>query len=378
MKKKILIFSTSRADFNYTFKIFSILKKKFITKFVITGTHFSKFSSLDYVLKISKKKDFIFLSKKKRNDFHSKDRIQYYEELINPTYKILKKFNPDLVILLGDRFELMSIAQLSVLLKIPICHFYGGETKSYYNIDTQIRNAITKMSHLHFTSSEFAKKNLISFGENKKNIFSVGKFHISNDNLKQKNSIPAFKKIKDKKFALVTFHPISICRKTTLNEIENLINALKFFKDIIFIWCGLNSDPGNDLIYKKINNLCKNNKNHLFLRKGFGGNNFYVALEKCQFFIGNSSSIFLECAELNVPAINVGVRQQGRLLSKNIFSIPSKKNLLINIIKKILKLKKTKNVLNKTKIENSKKTIINQIHLFLKKNKVDNLLKKDK
>ena len=86
--KKIIIFSTSRADFNYTYKIFSILKK-FITKFVITGTHFSKFSSLDYVLKISKKKDFIFL-KKKRNDFHSKDRIRYYEELINPTYKILK------------------------------------------------------------------------------------------------------------------------------------------------------------------------------------------------------------------------------------------------------------------------------------------------
>ena len=85
---------------------------------------------------------------------------------------------------------------------------------------------------------------------------------------------------------------------------------------------------GNDLIYKKINNLCKNNKNHLFLRTGFGGNKFYIALEKCQFFIGNSSSIFLECAELNVPAINVGVRQQGRHLSKNIFSIPSKKKFI--------------------------------------------------
>lgn len=377
MIKKIAIFSTSRADYNYTYHIFKILKKKFKTKLIVTGTHFSKLSNLDYIKKDSKKFNYIFLGKKKTSDRTSEDQINNIFHTNIKIFNFLKKNKTDLVILFGDRYELLGVASICVFLRIPICHFYGGETNCYMNIDTQVRNALTKMSHIHFTSSHFAKKNILFYGEKNKNIFVAGKLKPNinyNDNIKF--DIPILNKIIKSDYAIVTFHSINLDKKKTLSEIKSLLNALKKFKKINFIWSGYNSDPENYVIIDQVNKFRKKNRNHIILKQGVGGKQFYHLIKKSKFFIGNSSSIFLDCSALKVPAINVGDRQKGRFHDEGIYSISANKKIITETIYKLLK-KKNFNLIDKNiYFDENELLIIKRIKAFLARKKIDQLSKK--
>jgi GDP/UDP-N,N'-diacetylbacillosamine 2-epimerase (hydrolysing) len=378
LKKKIFIFSTSRADYNYTFNIFKILKFFFKCKFIITGTHYSLLSKLDYLKTDSRKNKYIFLHKKKTKDLSSFDQVKNILQTNNKVYDFLIKKKPDLVVLFGDRYEILGIASACVFLKIPLCHFYGGETKDYMNLDTQVRNAVTKMSHLHFVSSNFSKQNVLHYGENRKSVFVVGKIRQhKNIYSKIKFSNPLLNEIIKTDYAIVTFHSINLDKKKTLDEIQNLLDSFKEFKKINFIWCGFNSDPENYIVIDKITKFCKRNINHYLLKHGIGGEQFYTFIKKSKFFIGNSSSIFLDCPTLGVPAINVGVRQKGRPLENGIYSVAAKKNSIAKIIKKILKKNKKIYYKENIHLNESKKLIIKTIYEFLKRKKIDQLAKKD-
>ena len=160
------------------------------------------------------------------------------------------------VILLGDRYEILSIASIAKIYNVPIIHIHGGES-TYSLIDESIRHSITKLSCLHFTAHENYKQRLIKMGENPKNIFTFGGLGASSI---KKSKILSLSKIEKKlnlnlkkKFCLVTFHPITLDVKQTTIEFSNLLKALNKFKDIIFIF----TSPNIDVDYLKILKLIK-------------------------------------------------------------------------------------------------------------------------
>ncbi len=329
-KNKICIFTTSRADFGLLRHfINNISKQNKIKSFVIaTGTHLEK--KHGYTIREIEKENIkvhkkikIFLdgdTPKKMSKSIAIGMIKYN--------KILEEINPDLVVVLGDRYELLPICYSSTFLNIPIAHFNGGET-SEGSIDDVIRHCVTKMSHLHFVSTDIYKKKVLNMGEAPNRVFNIGSLSVENVNksiIYKKEFV--YKKLNiqnNKKFFLATYHPSTLDLKNSLIEIENLMKTLKMYKKFDIIFTGTNADTKSQSIKNIIMKYIKKS-NHMKYFDSLGSNLYLSAMKYCECVIGNSSSGILESPTLKKPVINIGNRQKGRLKAKNI--IDCKKNTL--------------------------------------------------
>ena len=213
--KKILLFTFSRADFGYLNPLIYSLKKnkKFKLELVVSGTHLDKeFGKSVKELKLNNVKYNYQIKLNFKNDT-PKEITNIFAQLTKLTNNLLNKAKPDLIILFGDRIELLAVASASIIYKIPIAHIYGGEI-TQGSIDDAIRNAITKLSHLHFVRKNEFKNRLIQLGEAKNNIHVIG--NLSEENFKKLNILNKSKlekelKIKfQKKNLLITMHPETI------------------------------------------------------------------------------------------------------------------------------------------------------------------------
>ncbi len=208
------------------------------------------------------------------------------------------RFNPDVLLLLGDRYELIGPALIATTLRCPIAHVHGGEA-SFGSFDNQIRDAISKLAHIHFVAAEPFKERLIAIGEDPERIHVVGAPGL--DNL---TDLP---ERKPGKYFVATYHP------PTLGEpggVHALIEALDRFPDYNVIWTGVNNDPGNVGIKSALED---HNVRDLSPR------DFLVLCRHAAAVVGNSSSGIIEAPTLGVPTVNVGPRQDGRLKAKSIF-----------------------------------------------------------
>lgn len=264
--------------------------------------------------------------------------------------KAYRKLKPDIIIVLGDRYELLAASYCATIYKIPICHIHGGET-TVGAIDEATRHSITKMAHLHFVANKIYKKRIAQLGENSKNIHNVGGMGVDvlkNLKLLNKNEIEKALKIKFKKRNfLVVFHPVTLENNTSKKQFQTLLNSFKKFKNTNFFLSQSNADPGAKIISKLAEQFANKNKNNSIFFKSLGQKKFLSLMNLSDLLIGNSSSGLLEAPSLKKPVINIGNRQKNRLLSSNIINCePTKKNIInaINIAlsKKFLeKIKKT-------------------------------------
>lgn len=228
----------------------------------------------------------------------------------------LEDLKPDLVIILGDRYEMLAAAQAALIYKIPIAHLYGGEiTEGAY--DDSIRHAITKLSHLHFTSTEEYRHRVIQLGEDPERVFYVGALGI--DNILNE-PIMSLAKLEESlnfclssHYLLITFHPVTMEDNTAQIQCEALLKALESVMDKYKLLFTLpNSDTDGRVIISLINNFVSLHPNKSLAITSLGKERYYAALKHASAVIGNSSSGLVEAPSFHIPTLNIGNRQKGR------------------------------------------------------------------
>ena len=342
---KILFISSSRADYGLLKSLIKETQKiNFDTYLLATGSHLSKeFGETIFEIKKDKIKKLI---KKKilDNKFKEINISKYLIKSIQASSQIIQKIKPNTVVILGDRYELLGCAIAATISRIPITHLHGGEiTSGAY--DDSIRHSISKLSHLHFPVHEKYKKRLIQLGEDPKKVFNfgaLGAHSIKKTIFKSKTDLEKELKIKlDKKIFLITFHPTTLEKNQATYQISNLLSGLSNFKNEIKIFTTTNFDHENQKIKSKILNFAAKNKNTFFY-SSLGHLNYISLMKICDVVIGNSSSGILETPSLGIPTVNIGNRQNGRVMSKNIINSKYEAKYIIQNIKRALCLDKKK------------------------------------
>lgn len=254
----------------------------------------------------------------------------------------LKRMQPDLLVVLGDRFEALAVTQAALIMHVPVAHLHGGEiTEGAY--DESIRHAITKMSNIHFAAAEEYKKRIIQLGEQPDKVFNVGAVgldHIQRTSLK---SIPDLNTLYDfdfsKPYFLITYHP-----ETNLQDedVSPLFEALTAIPDINFVFSYPNVDNGNTNIVKAMLRLKEALPSRVLLVKNFGIQNYLSVLKNAIAMVGNSSSGLSEAPALKIPTVNIGNRQKGRLRCESIIDVALNQSEIQNALRQTINFSKEK------------------------------------
>lgn len=230
------------------------------------------------------------------------------------------RLNPDLIVVLGDRFEIFAAVQTAMIMRIPVAHIHGGELTEGL-IDDPIRHSITKMSHLHFTASEEYRKRVIQMGEQPATVYNVGTLGlegIKNTNLLSNQELSDSIGFALDKFFLVTLHPTTLEKSTAEAQINILLEALDKFPQYQVIFTKTNADTDGRIINQKIENYVKQNASRCCVFDSLGQLRYLSAIKNCEAVIGNSSSGLLEVPFLKKPTVNIGIRQRGRLKAESV------------------------------------------------------------
>ncbi len=249
------------------------------------------------------------------------------------------ELKPDMIVLLGDRYELMAAAEAALIMRIPIAHIHGGEvTQGAY--DDAIRHSITKMSHLHFTSTEEYKNRVIQLGEQPDRVFNVGSLGVENVKklpLMEKEEIEAEIGFAiNKNTILVTYHPVTLGCRTVRDDIEDFISALEERKDLRIIFTMPNSDTGGQFIVKAIDDFVSRNAARTKAYKSLGVVRYLSVMRQVAAVVGNSSSGLLEAPSFGIPTLNIGDRQRGRVAANSVYDCAPDKNSIIKGLDYIL------------------------------------------
>jgi len=231
------------------------------------------------------------------------------------------ELQPDMILVLGDRYEILAAASTALFYKIPVVHIHGGEiTEGAY--DDAIRHAITKMSHLHFTSTVEYRRRIIQMGENPETVFYVGA--LGCDNIRQvalmdKETLEKSLDFKlDKNTILVTFHPVTMENHTAETQIKALLSAIDKFENLRIIFTMPNSDTDGLVIMKLIKEYVTKNYERAKWFTSLGMKRYLSTLQYVRAVVGNSSSGIIEVPSFHIPTINIGDRQKGRISAASV------------------------------------------------------------
>lgn len=263
-----------------------------------------------------------------------------------------KRLNPDLLIILGDRYEMLSVASTALIYRIPIAHIHGGElTEGAY--DDAIRHAITKMSALHFTSTEIYRKRVIQLGEQPERVYNVGAIGL--DNFRTLKLLPKkeIEKELDIKFTqfnyLVGFHPETLSNTTVEEQFNELLKAIETQKDSLFIFTKANADTNGRIINQMIQSFVKDFPEKAVLFDSLGTSRYLSVMKQVTAVVGNSSSGILEAPSAPAATINIGDRQKGRIQAKSIINCKTNKEEILDSFNKVKSLdfqKRIKEIVN--------------------------------
>lgn len=243
----------------------------------------------------------------------------------------LSELKPDILVLLGDRYEILVAAQVALIHRVPIAHIHGGEvTEGAF--DDAIRHSVTKMSSLHFTSCEEYRHRVIQMGEQPSRVFDVGSLGVENIKavpLMTKDELEASLDFKiDTQTILVTYHPVTLGGDPA-KDIREFLDALDQFKDLKVIFTMPNSDTGRDAIALAVENYVEKHSNRAMAYTSLGLKRYLSTLQFVKAAVGNSSSGIIEVPSFGIPTLNIGDRQKGRLASKSVVNCGTSKDEVI-------------------------------------------------
>lgn len=324
-KKKIFIFTASRAEYGLLRWIIKKLQhaSEFKTYVIVGGTHLS--NEYGYTLKeiiADKVKNILELPFLNTSTKPNALVSSVGNGLIQIS-QLFSIYNPDFCILLGDRYELFIIAIASLMFRVPIFHFHGGELTEGV-IDEQVRHAITKMSHIHMVATEFYAENVSKMGEEDWRIHIVGAPGL--ENLKKlklysKKEIYNLTRINlDYPTILCTYHPVTLeSEESAILQIKNLLEALSQY-DLQVIFTRPNAEVGSDKIVEFINNFISNRRNMYFF-DSLGTRLYLSIMQYVRAVVGNSSSGIIEAPSFHIPTVDIGDRQKGRFKPASVISV---------------------------------------------------------
>ncbi len=381
--KKILVVTGTRADYGQLRLLIKGINdsKNLQLILVATGSHLSKKFGNTYK---SIEEDGFHINYK-INILGSSDTSKYLTKalgnLIGKLANIFNKESPELVLILGDRYEMLAAAVSSLMARIPIAHIHGGEITEGA-IDDSIRHSISKMSHLHFVAHKEYQKRVMQLGEDKKNIHIVGGLGvdcISKTKLLSRQDLESALGWKfGEKNILVTFHPVTLENMTSKKQIMELLSALAELKNTHIIFTMPNADPDSLIITFKIQQFVEKYKN-AELYPSLGQVKYLSTINQVDCVIGNSSSGLCEVPSFKKPTVNIGDRQKGRVKAESVIDCePNKLDILKAINKAYSKnfQKGLKCVKNPYGNGNASKKILKCLekkinHLTLKKSFID-------
>lgn len=251
----------------------------------------------------------------------------------------MDRLKPDIMVVLGDRYEIMAAVQAALVAKIPVAHIHGGETTEGA-IDESIRHAITKMSHLHFVAAEPYRTRVIQLGEHPDTVYNVGALGI--ENIKRLQLLNKVQLEQSMNFELgdscflVTYHPATLGATTPQVAMQALLDALDFFPGAKIIFTKPNSDTDGRILGRMIDEYALLNKGRVAVFTSMGQVRYLSALQLVDAVIGNSSSGIIEAPACNIPTVNIGDRQSGRLKADSIIDCQETTESIVTAISKAI------------------------------------------
>lgn len=246
---------------------------------------------------------------------------------------------PDLIVVLGDRFEILAAVESALIKQIPVAHIHGGElTLGAY--DDAIRHSITKMSHLHFTSTEEYRHRVIQLGEQPEQVWYVGALgveNIKNIPLLNKEEIEENLKFEiSNQTILVTYHPVTLANGDGKKDIDAFLDALDEFPDLRIIFTMPNSDNGSNVIRETIEEYVSRNTTRACAHTSLGVKRYLSVMKHCTAVVGNSSSGILETPSFHIPTLDIGSRQGGRIAADSVWHCGTDSQSIVDGLKHIL------------------------------------------
>ena len=235
----------------------------------------------------------------------------------------LKEIAPDIIVILGDRFEIVPVAMASVVFKIPVAHIHGGET-SQGAIDEAFRHSVTKMASIHFPATETYRNRIIQMGESPDLTFNLGAPGI--DSIYRLPLLDKLELAESLQFslqatvAMVTFHPVTTESGTALVQAENMLKAIED-AGIRAIFTKANADADGSIINGRLAEFCQNRPDNFKLFDNLGQTRYLSCMKNLDLMIGNSSSGIIEAPSFRLPVVNIGDRQKGRMRAPNVIDV---------------------------------------------------------
>lgn len=323
--KKICVVTTSRAEYGL---LRSLIKKieadaELILQLVVGGSHLSP----EFGNTISEiENDAFTIDEKVEFMLSSDSRVGAAKSTGLATISFadtLNRLDPDVLVLLGDRYETLAVALAAINLDIPIAHIHGGEI-SQGAIDDKVRHALTKLSAIHFPACERYAKRIIQMGEQPNNVYNygaVGLDHLSEIEFLSKNELEESLGIKlSDQIFVCTYHAVTTQSDGGLEGLQSLLQSLESCPDATVIFTKANSDPLGRRINQQLEQFVSVDPDRLYLFDSLGIKRYMSLLNISNLVIGNSSSGLIEAPFLNVPTVNIGDRQLGRELASTVIS----------------------------------------------------------
>ena len=334
--RKICVVTSTRAEYGLLYWLLKEIKadSELKLQLIVTGMHLSPEFGLTYKeiekeFKIDKKIEILSSSHTSLDICAEMARV--YEKFA----PALAELKPDILVLLGDRYEIFGVAGVASIMQIPIAHIHGGET-TQGAFDEAFRHSITKMSHIHFAATNEYANRIIQLGEDPSRVFNVGGPGI--ENIKKLNLLnkDEFEKSIDfrlaKKNILITFHPVTLENSSAREQFNELLNALDELEETNFIFTKANSDTDGDVINKMIDEYVSENSQKAVAFASLGQLRYLSAIKFVDIVLGNSSSGLLEVPSFKKATINIGDRQKGRARASSVIDVrPIKEEILAAI-----------------------------------------------
>lgn len=344
--KKICVLTATRAEYGLLKRLIQKLKQVdvFGVHIVVTGAHLSPEFGMTY--------------KEIEDDgFEIDEKIEILLSADSPAAisksmglamigfaDYFERTKPDLLVVLGDRYETLAVCCTAMNHRILIAHLYGGE-KTEGAVDEVIRHAITKMSYLHFTSTENYRKRVIQMGEDPDRVFNVGSLGVENVLNERLLTKPELEESLNWKFVkpyvVVTFHPVTLEEQTAETQIIALLNAIKRNPQYQYLFTKGNADCDGRIINYRIDEFV-NQQDNCRAYYSLGMKRYLSAVKYADFVLGNSSSGIIEVPSFNIPTVNIGERQRGRLQADSIINCKAECDEIDQRIKLLGTYKSTK------------------------------------
>ena len=378
-KRKICVVTGTRAEYGLLYWLMKEINidNAFALQVVVTGMHLSEEFGNTYQ---QIEKDGFNIDKKVDITLTSDTEVAISKSMglgVIGFAEVFNKLHPDLIVVLGDRFEIFSAVSAAMIAKIPVAHLHGGEATEGL-IDEPIRHSITKMSHLHFAATDEYRNRIIQLGEQPDRVFNVGGLGIDNiiklKLLSKADFENAINFELGEKNILITFHPVTLEKSTSEIQFQALLDSISELRNTKIIFTKANADTDGRVINTMIDDYVGKHDNTIAFTS-MGQLNYLSALQFVDAVVGNSSSGLIEAPSFKIGTINIGDRQKGRIKTDSVISCLPKKSNIDSAFSKMYS-KEFQNILDKVENAYGKGGASKEIVNIIKGVNLHNIIKK--